>query len=205
MDSSRNLLHENLIRRMKKIFDDRQDLTILDLWCAQGDFLSRLHDEWFTFLFGTDWFRECTLPFVEFKKSLFTQKLDYQNESFDIIFFLDVYEHLWDPMSIVTEIHRILKKDGICVITTPNISSIFWRISFLLTGKLWGFQDQYVVTEGEPWHINPFVINIFLKIFEDAFSLLHDEAYWLHIPWLGIVNCNSTLLSGTRALYLKKK
>ena len=56
---------------------------------------------------------------------MLTQKLDYADDSFDVVFFLDVYEHLRDPVSIIEEIHRILKKDGICVITTPNIASIF--------------------------------------------------------------------------------
>jgi ubiquinone/menaquinone biosynthesis C-methylase UbiE len=65
------------------------------------------------------------LPFVDFKKALLSQKLDYEDASFDVVFFLDVYEHLRDPLTILGEIHRILKKDGICVMTSPNIASIF--------------------------------------------------------------------------------
>jgi len=46
--------------------------------------------------------------------------LPYRDNSFDILFTLDTLEHIKDDKSAISEISRILKKDGIAVITVPH-------------------------------------------------------------------------------------
>ncbi|MCS3769173.1 SAM-dependent methyltransferase [Aeromonas hydrophila] len=41
------------------------------------------------------------------------------NESFDIVVCTEVLEHTLNPFSAISEIYRILKKDGILLLTTP--------------------------------------------------------------------------------------
>ncbi len=48
-----------------------------------------------------------------------TQGLNYQDASFDTVSALDVIEHNEDDMSILREIHRVLKPGGHAVITVP--------------------------------------------------------------------------------------
>ena len=48
------------------------------------------------------------------------QFLPYKNESFDIIFALDVLEHLEYDIIAISELSRILKKNGIAIITVPH-------------------------------------------------------------------------------------
>lgn len=60
-------------------------------------------------------------PF-NFEKDIFP----YQDESFDVVLFMEVLEHLAeDPMHAMSEINRILKPQGILLMSTPNTSS--WR------------------------------------------------------------------------------
>ena len=41
-----------------------------------------------------------------------------KDKSVDSVFSSQVLEHIKDPQKMVNEIHRILKKDGVCILTT---------------------------------------------------------------------------------------
>lgn len=62
--------------------------------------------------------------------------LPFQNSSFDIIFFCDVIEHLypWKVLLILNEIKRCLKKEGLLILSTPNLCR-FSNIPRFLTGR----------------------------------------------------------------------
>lgn len=49
--------------------------------------------------------------------------LPFDNESFDVVISTQVLEHVEKPWIMVKEIHRILKKNGICILTAPFLSS----------------------------------------------------------------------------------
>ena len=54
-------------------------------------------------------------------------------EKFDIITAFDLVEHLFDPFSFLNHLYKIITKDGIIVITTPDASSL----PRMLMGKNW--------------------------------------------------------------------
>ena len=60
--------------------------------------------------------------------------LPYEDNFFDAITFTEVIEHLEDHRKILKEIHRVLKNDGILVVSTPNILNMKSRMRFLLVG-----------------------------------------------------------------------
>ena len=62
-------------------------------------------------------------------------QLETENNSTDVVLLLEVIEHFsQDPMAVMMEINRILKTDGILIISTPN--AISWRaLLSLLLGK----------------------------------------------------------------------
>jgi SAM-dependent methyltransferase len=45
--------------------------------------------------------------------------LPFENECFDSVFFSEVLEHVFNADEILTEIHRVLKKDGKMLLTVP--------------------------------------------------------------------------------------
>jgi SAM-dependent methyltransferase len=53
------------------------------------------------------------------------QSLPYQNDTFDIVFALDVLEHINKDEVAIIEISRILKKKGLAIITVPHRMKYF--------------------------------------------------------------------------------
>lgn len=52
---------------------------------------------------------------------------------YDVVLFLEVLEHLVDTDAAVQNLHRLLKPDGLLVLSTPNLAAWYNRI-FLLLG-----------------------------------------------------------------------
>lgn len=61
---------------------------------------------------------------IETKRLNFeSEKIPLENESVDCVVMSAVLEHLNNPENIIKEIFRILKKDGIFLLTTPSVYS----------------------------------------------------------------------------------
>lgn len=54
-----------------------------------------------------------------------TGKTKFGDETFDVVLLMSIIEHLTDPSNLMNEIQRILKKDGILIMVTPN-----WKYSY---------------------------------------------------------------------------
>lgn len=63
---------------------------------------------------------------IVFKPANLEKKIDIKNNSFDKVIFLDVLEHLRKRDQILSEIHRILKREGLLLIGVPN-SQTTWK------------------------------------------------------------------------------
>lgn len=66
------------------------------------------------------------------------KKWPFQSKSFDLVFGQEIIEHLVDTDIFIKESSRVLKKDGLLVITTPNLGAWYNRILLLL-----GFQPFF--------------------------------------------------------------
>jgi ubiquinone/menaquinone biosynthesis C-methylase UbiE len=64
------------------------------------------------------------------------EKWPFKNEEYDVIISNQVIEHILDIDNFISEIYRILKPGGYCVISTENLAS--WHNIFAL---LLGYQD----------------------------------------------------------------
>ena len=58
------------------------------------------------------------------------------NSKFDIIFILDVLEHLFDPVQLLQEAKNITKKNGYIIVTIPLYFDIIDRLKILFTGNI---------------------------------------------------------------------
>lgn len=89
--------------------------------------------------------------------------LPLNDNSFDVVFFGDIIEHLFDPESALLEMKRILKPEGRLIISCPNIAYWRFRLYYLFDGDF----QRIDVAKQMPWeqeHIRFFNIKI-LKVF----------------------------------------
>ena len=76
---------------------------------------------------------------VKFQKANLEDKLRFKNNSFSSVIILDVLEHLHKRDQILKEIRRILKPNGLLVLSVPN-SSTSWK-KFQRSAGICSFSD----------------------------------------------------------------
>lgn len=65
------------------------------------------------------------------------EKLPFQDDYFDLVILAEVLEHFnYSPLNCFAEIKRVLKKDGLLVLTTPHEGSILSILNSLLNKSL---------------------------------------------------------------------
>ena len=74
-------------------------------------------------------------------------KLPFQSSTFDTVFWGDNIEHVFAPAEILKEIHRVLKKNGRVILSTPNQSYWRYRLYMLMHGELPKTEGD----ENHPW------------------------------------------------------
>ena len=86
-------------------------------------------------------------------------------ENFTAVSLLDVIEHVFDPVSELREVSRILKPGGIVVMTTPNAEGLMQRIVGMKR-KLFG--QPWCPIDDIPWHLWGFSPRTFRLCMEKA-------------------------------------
>ena len=72
-------------------------------------------------------------PSSGYLKDVWQNGLPYPDNHFDAVILSEVIEHFnFNPLPVLQEINRILKKDGILYITTPNQVNLINRIKIIL-------------------------------------------------------------------------
>lgn len=65
---------------------------------------------------------------VKFLKSTAEEKFDFGDKTFDKVLFFDVLEHLENQELALSEIWRVLKKDGLLLLSVPNKNTSWKRL-----------------------------------------------------------------------------
>jgi len=123
-------------KRFEELIHYNPKGNILDVGCASGFFLDVSAKNGMA-TFGIELSSDAANKARKNHKNIFNGPLEdanYPNAFFDIVTIYDIIEHVLDPNSTIKEVSRIIKPDGIIVITTPDISS--WHARLL--GKRWG-------------------------------------------------------------------
>ena len=71
-------------------------------------------------------------PFAKVKNGDI-EKIPFRDSSFDVIIATEVFEHLPDSKTVVSELWRVLKQGGSLVVTVPS-NHFLWSLRFLASG-----------------------------------------------------------------------
>ncbi len=174
------IIHKWLHNSIIKIFKNHKiskESAILDIWCGNGNFLHKLSILWYNNLNGCDGFLENKkiTDIAKFKKQNLNEPLVYEDNSIDIVILTEVIEHLENPNDLLKEVHRVLKKWWVVLLSTPNIHTLVSRLLFLFAGKLFQFTYRDATFTDFPGHIAPFFPHIFKEIFKDMFRVTKTD------------------------------
>jgi 2-polyprenyl-3-methyl-5-hydroxy-6-metoxy-1,4-benzoquinol methylase len=166
-EHTKNKLHDYIIVNPRiefgwntiKQFAPGKPLRILEVGCGMGSICSRMHEHWpDAFVTGID---ISTLSIQIAKKLFADDKLNFKetiltpdvfDEQFDLIVFMDVYEHIAvnDRPDVHASLLKILRNQGRIILTVPTPHNLKWslinkpetmqpvdeHISFEVVGKL---------------------------------------------------------------------
>lgn len=118
---------------------DRGGHRLLDIGCGDGT-LGYFAKEKYKEVYGVD-IVEGALEIAR-KRGLTTirvnlneEKLPFDEQFFDTVTCLDVIEHIFDPRNLIKEISRVLKTEGIAIISSPNTRHLSRVLSLLVKGR----------------------------------------------------------------------
>jgi SAM-dependent methyltransferase len=134
----------------------RTPARILDYGCGAGALSQRLADDGYDVV-GVDIDQasfEASTPFeqLDLNSARDTARFERRNAGqFDLVLAVEVIEHVENPWEFVRGLRKLVRPGGYILVSTPNVTSWFSRVSFLRTGRLHQFDDG----DREYGHINP--------------------------------------------------
>ncbi len=123
-------LREKVVELIKKY---KKNGKVADLGAGYGITSEMIKNDFNVYLFEIE--KEKILYLNKgFKNKIircnFNNSICAKDDTFDVVVSTEVIEHLEDPWCFLREIKRILKKDGIAIITFPNFTDFISRLRF---------------------------------------------------------------------------
>lgn len=143
---------------------------ILDIPCGPGAFTRRMRDKGRRVI-SADCQNELRINSAGFLIADMNHPLHLADGVFDAVVCIDGIEHLERPFDFIEECHRILRRGGVLIISTPNLLALRSRWRWLLTGFHQG--EKIPLDESGP---NPFH-HVSLVSFPDLRYRLHTRGF----------------------------
>lgn len=125
---------------------------ILDIGCGVGDYTAAIRNQRPCAVTGIDHSVLAAVakyPHLHFTPVDCNNVLPYEDASFDKVISINLIEHLIDPEMFLTECRRILKPDGMIIITTANRAFLLHDYFYDKTHLHEWTKDQFgVLVEG---------------------------------------------------------
>jgi SAM-dependent methyltransferase len=108
-------------------------------------------------------------------RSDFGERLSFEECSFDVVIAVEVIEHLEAPWIFCSEALRVIKNSGRVVISSPNVSTIFSRFSYLFSGEPHYFRyESFIGRYHEPpifrWAVDRWFKTVGANLVETTYS-----------------------------------
>lgn len=118
------------VNRFTASFTSRK---LLDVGCFDGTFASQFGPEWQVFgLEGNvQACQEANKKGVKAVLHDLEKSFPFDNETFDCVIAAEVIEHVYDTDFFLQEIRRVIRKEGVLVMSIPNIACLTNRLSMI--------------------------------------------------------------------------
>jgi SAM-dependent methyltransferase len=194
----RKLTFRDILKRLRRATANRSRFDMLEVGTGAGFFASFVEQE----------FPQATITGVEYDPRLVelartkvqraeivqgnAEELNLPDDSYDVVVSLQVIEHLYRPEMMLKRVHRLLRRDGVFIFTTPNVAGIGARTM----GPKWhGYCDDHVSLKSvAEWRA---------LAEQHGFSALYcGSTFFSGIPWLNrlplaVVNWSLLLTLGS--------
>jgi len=162
----------------------KNNVKLLDIGCYTADLLKLLPK--YIDYYGID-YDETALEIAK-KRGAKVIKLDLENEQiplnqkFDIIVCTEILEHLKDPEKILIQIKRLLKEEGVVIISLPNECTIYHRLKVLFGKGIdgTGFAPHY--------HLHFPTMKQNTEFVSKHFEII-KKCYWIHTDVGSKIGC----------------
>src|SRR3989344_414053 len=141
---------------------------VLDIGCYNG-YISKIIQEQGNEVIGVDMSDKAVelckkKGFVCVQRDL-EKKLPFHDEEFDAVFMGEIIEHIFDTDGLLREARRVLKKNGVLVLTTPNLAAPSRRIK-LFFGINPGIESGTLPLNKNSGHIRYFTCKALAELLE---------------------------------------
>lgn len=128
------LHNKNIHNKVLSLLENYQPGVILDLPSGPGYLLQKLKERGFTGIAGEidqnlHLFRD-----IKYSKIDMSKEFPFSDSTFDYIVSIEGIEHIENHFSFIREVSRTLKKNGVFIMTTPNIHSLESKLNFFFSG-----------------------------------------------------------------------
>ncbi|NWF75841.1 MAG: class I SAM-dependent methyltransferase [Nitrospirae bacterium] len=174
------LIYISRLQRKKRLEKYFTKGSILDIGCGRGLFLSIMKNRGWS-VSGVEFNKETALNISRVYglniKSGHPSDWGFSDKSFDIITMNHVLEHLTNPLDMIIECRRLLKKNGLFVCAVPNFESL----QAFIGKHLWFHLDipYHIYHFSEPGLIRLLENNSFRILKIRRFDLEYNPFGWL--------------------------
>lgn len=156
--------------------------SLLDIGCGTGDFLKKIQKRSFSTL-GVEPNLKARTTAIEMNELTVFDKIDQLpgGKKFDVITLWHVLEHIYDLKTLLFQIRKLLKEEGILIFAVPNSSSFdakyykeFWA-AYDLPRHLYHFEKSSMESLAKNFNLE--IIKIKPMIFDAFYVSLLSEKY----------------------------
>ena len=156
-------LHDKVFEEFKTLKLNKKS-KILILGAGKGVFDKKLLDLGYLNITAVDLNKKdySLKSKVNFVKFDLNKDFSKKFKNYDVIFAMEIIEHLKSPLNFVKNCYASLNKKGIFIITTPNILEFSYRLKTTFRSELPSFNSQAMLSYGHILPILPHILEKFL-------------------------------------------
>jgi 2-polyprenyl-3-methyl-5-hydroxy-6-metoxy-1,4-benzoquinol methylase len=174
------LIERERLRIIRAMVGSARGLELAEIGSGGGHVLAQFPDARLTAIDVSQVFLDTARRRLERYDARFVlgevDKLDLPDASFDRIICTEVLEHTLDPVAILRAMARLLRADGVAVITVPNdplIDSLKAVVRRTPVGWVLGDRVQW---GGDEYHLHRWTPGAFERVLSRHFRVTHRRA-----------------------------